>query len=289
MNEKLGNFPVLEEPTDYFKGIGQTQFATPTNILLYLRTTKDKLQQAALQNRSHHRHVLVFNLETQGHVHVNNRVLPLTPGQSLLILPYQFHHFSQLGSSNLNWLFCTFELTTTTFLEPLRNVVTETSKHTLRTRDELLNEWHRCNAPKSKGELQNEQLQASLIRVLLSLKQDQWAMRSDRLPEPRDSLLRSINRCMSEWKGRTVVVADLAEKFNLSESRLRVIFKQTAGIPLGRYLQNYRLNRAMALLRTTKLPITEIAEEAGFGSPQAFSRIFKKELGHTPRAYRQQR
>ncbi len=288
MNEKNNTYPILEEPTDYFKGIGHTQFATPTNILLYLRTTKDKLQQAALQNRSHHRHVLVFNLETEGHVHVNNRVLPLKPGQSLLILPYQFHHFSQLESPRLKWLFCTFELATTTFLEPLRNVVVDASEHTLRTRDELLDEWLRCKARPSKGVLQDEQLQATLIRVLLSLKQDQWAMRSDRVPEPRDSLLRNINRCMSEWKGRTVVIADLAEEFKLSESRLRVLFKQTAGIPLGSYIQNYRLNRAMALLRTTKLPIAEIAEEAGFGSPQAFSRIFKKELGHTPRAYRQQ-
>ena len=148
---------VLEEPTDYFKGIGHTQFATPSNILLYLRSTKDKLQQAALQNRSHHRHVLVFNLETEGHVHVNNRVLPLKPGQSLLILPYQFHHFSQLENPCLKWLFCTFELATTTFLEPLRNVVIEASEHTLCTRDELLDEWLHCTAATSKGELQNEQ------------------------------------------------------------------------------------------------------------------------------------
>ncbi len=288
MKKKNEHYPVLEEPTDYFKGIGHTQFATPSNILLYLRSTKDKLQQAALQNRSHHRHVLVFNLETEGHVHVNNRVLLLKPGQSLLILPYQFHHFSQLESPHLKWLFCTFELSTTTFLEPLRNVVIDASEHTLHARDQLLDEWLRCNAPASQSDLQNEQLQATLIRVLLSLKQDQWTMRPDRLPEPRESLLRNVNRCMSEWKGRTVVVADLAEKFNLSESRLRTLFKQTAGIPLGSYIQNYRLNRAMALLRTTKLPISEIAEEAGFGSPQAFSRIFKKELSHTPRAYRQQ-
>jgi len=289
MNEKSNDVPLLAEPTDYFKGIGHTQLATPTNILLYLRTSKDKLQQAALQNRSHYRHVLVFNLETEGHVHVNNRVLPLSPRQSLLILPYQFHHFSQMESPNLKWLFCTFELATTTFLEPLRNVVIDASEHSLCTRDELLDEWVRCTAPTSQSELQNEQLQATLIRTLLSLKQDQWAMSSDRMPEPRDSLLRSINRCMSEWKGRTVVVADLAEAFNLSESRLRALFKETAGIPLGSYIQNYRLNRAMALLGTTKLPIAEIAEEAGFGSPQAFSRIFKKEIGHTPRAYRQQR
>jgi len=91
---------------------------------------------------------------------------------------------------------------------------------------------------------------------------------------------------MAGWRGRTVVVADLAKATGFSESRLRVLFKDAAGIPLGSYIQNYRLNRAMALLRTSRLPIAEIAEEAGFGSPQAFSRIFKKATGKTPRAYR---
>jgi AraC-like DNA-binding protein len=42
----------------------------------------------------------------------------------------------------------------------------------------------------------------------------------------------------------------------------------------------------MALLRTTTLPIADIADEAGFGSPQAFNRIFKQKTGCTPRAYR---
>ena len=42
----------------------------------------------------------------------------------------------------------------------------------------------------------------------------------------------------------------------------------------------------MALLRTTALSIADIAAEAGFGSPQAFSRVFKKETGQTPRNYR---
>lgn len=91
---------------------------------------------------------------------------------------------------------------------------------------------------------------------------------------------------MAEWRGRTVVVADLADAMGYSESRLRVLFKETAGIPLGYYIQNYRINRAMNLLRSSDLSIADISEEAGFGSPQAFSRVFKKETGRTPRSYR---
>jgi AraC family transcriptional regulator len=276
------NYPVMEEPKDYFKGIGQAQLPTPTDILLFMRTSKEKLQQEALQNRSHHRFVLAFNLETTGHVHVDNRVMTFSPGQALLILPYQFHHFSQLASPRLHWLFCTFELKAETFLEPLRNRVLDSGKRTRQALDALLEEWRR-------DDLYEEQLQAALIRLLLILKQEDRAADTTLPAELHDSLPRTINRLMSERRGRPVIVADLAKEMNLSESRLRTLFKESAGIPLGSYIQNYRLNRAMALLRTTNLPICEIAEEAGFGSPQAFSRTFKRELGHSPRSYRNQR
>ncbi|RKX47547.1 MAG: hypothetical protein DRP64_00660 [Verrucomicrobia bacterium] len=279
-------YPVLEEPTDYFRGIGQSQLPAPTDILLFMRSTKEKLQQEALQNRSHHRFVLIFNQETKGYVHVNNRVLEFDPGQALLILPYQFHHFSQLASPQLHWLFCTFELNAEIFLEPLRNRVLDTGENVRHARNAFLEEWRRCIHPSSKGELQDEQVQAALVRLLLTLKQEEQNSDTSSPPEPRDSLLRTINRCMSERRGRTVAVADLAEELNVSESRLRTLFKEAAGIPLGRYIQNYRLNRAMGLLRTTRLPIGEIAEETGFGSPQAFSRVIKKETGQSPRTYR---
>jgi AraC-like DNA-binding protein len=278
MNEKLLQ---LAEPQDYFTGYGKNQLPTPTDVLLFLRTTKRKLQQEALQNRSHHRFVLACNLETSGHVHVDNLALPFNPGEAMLILPYQFHHFSLLDSSRLKWLFCTFELQPRTFLEPLRNRVIRIGEKTRFAYNELLEEWHQPHA-----ELQSAQLQTVLLHLLLSLKQDRQLTGTDLPPEPEDNLLRTVNRLMAEWRGRVVVVNDLAKEMGISESRLRVLFKEAAGIPLGSYIQNYRLNRAMALLHTSDLPIADVAEEAGFGSPQAFSRIFRKETGQTPRDYR---
>jgi len=286
MTDKEKRLRALLEPSDYFKGMGNTLFPVPTNVLLFRRTTKDKLQQAALQNRSHHRYVLIFNYETQGHIHVNNQMLSFSPGQSLLIFPYQFHHFSQLESDNLNWLFCTFELPETTFFEPLRNRVVETTAGTVGIRDELLKWWLYCAKAVSVLEEESAQLQTILLQLLLGLKKDQWISSSDHPPEPHQNLLRNINRCMSEWRGRPVGIGDLSDRLNISESRLRARFKESAGLSLGLYLRNYRLNRAMSLLRRSTLSIAEVAEEAGFGSPQAFSRIFKKEVGVSPRKYR---
>ncbi|MCC7300545.1 MAG: helix-turn-helix transcriptional regulator [Verrucomicrobia bacterium] len=276
----------LKEPTDYFKGIGKTKLPSPTDILIFSRSVKEKLQQEALQNRSHHRFVLAFNLQTRGHVNLNHLSLPFSPGQALLIHPYQFHHFSQLASAKLLWLFCTFELHNDQSLEPLRNRILEVSRRSIKARNALLEEWHLCSDITPDSELQDTQLQVALARLLICLKQDRQASAEDLPPEASDSFLRTINRLMTEWRGKTMVVADLAKALSLSESRLRAVFRETAGIPLGSYIQNYRLNRAMSLLRTTTLPVGDVAEESGFGSPQAFSRIFRKETGLTPRNYR---
>ena len=290
MKSKKRQYPELAEPEDYFKGVGNCELPTPTDILLFHRSTKEKLQQEALQNRSHHRFVLIFNIETEGNIQVDNHVYPLSPGQMMLVHPYQFHHFIQMSSSSLYWFFCTFELAEGRLLEPLRNQVVDAGENSARAFDLLLEEWECCSVQSSLcTDDQAGQLQSTLLCLLLSLKQDGQTASSVHPLETGNNLLRTINRLMSEWRGRTVTVSDLAEELDLSESRLRIQFKSATGITMGSYLRNYRLNRAMALLSTSKISIAEIAEEAGFGSPQAFCRIFKKEIGRTPRRYRLQR
>ncbi|MBL7077343.1 MAG: helix-turn-helix transcriptional regulator [Kiritimatiellae bacterium] len=279
----------IEEPRDYWAGIGDhTSLPIPTNALFFLRQTAQTLQQEALQNRSHHRFVLMFNMQAAGTVHVDHLLLPLQPGQALLVLPYQFHHFSHLASEQIEWLFCAFEMEEGTFLEPFRNRVVSPRRGSMQALNLLLTEWRRCRDSAGRGQMQEMQLQIVLLYLLISLRDDLQEQAFDLPPEPKGKLLRSVNRLMSEWRGRQVTTTDLAAELGLSASRLRAVFKETAGVSLGRYILNYRLNRAMALLRTSDLPIAEIAEEAGFGSPQAFSRIFKQKIGQTPRTYRRQ-
>ena len=181
----------LKEPNDYFKGVGNEELPSPKSILMFCRSSRDELQQNAVQNRSHHRFVLCLNLKTKGHIQINHLSHPFSPGQALLIHPYQFHHFAQLDSSQLEWLFCTFELESGGFLEPLRNRVVTMVPDVQDLIRQLLDRW--------RAEKDAQELQIALLRILLALKSEGQATRTDMppisvlLPGPRSTLFRSMS------------------------------------------------------------------------------------------------
>jgi AraC-like DNA-binding protein len=55
----------------------------------------------------------------------------------------------------------------------------------------------------------------------------------------------------------------------------------------GKWLLGKRLDYSAALLRTSKMNVTEIAFESGFEDVSHFSRVFKKRFGMPPMSYRQ--
>jgi len=65
-------------------------------------------------------------------------------------------------------------------------------------------------------------------------------------------------------------------------------FAALFGIGIHRYVQLVRLKRASYQLAFRAEPILEIALDAGYEGPEAFSRTFKQRFGQTPSAFRQQ-
>jgi AraC-like DNA-binding protein len=81
-------------------------------------------------------------------------------------------------------------------------------------------------------------------------------------------------------------IPELARAALTSEAHFIRTFKETFGETPHRYLQRRRLERAMALLRETDQPVTEICLDVGFTSLGTFSRTFTRVLGMSPTAYR---
>src|SRR3954453_7788307 len=106
-----------------------------------------------------------------------------------------------------------------------------------------------------------------------------------RMEAPSRRLLRARD-AMDRAYARPLDVAALAKIAMSSEAHFIRTFKQTFGETPHRYLQRRRLERAMALLRQTERPVTEICLDVGFTSLGTFSRTFTRVLGMSPTAYR---
>lgn len=79
---------------------------------------------------------------------------------------------------------------------------------------------------------------------------------------------------------------DIAENFNYHPYHLSRIFKEETGKTLHKYLMYYRLQIAKDYLLTTKYDISEIAWRSGFCSSAYFIKIFRENIGMTPKEYR---
>ena len=62
-------------------------------------------------------------------------------------------------------------------------------------------------------------------------------------------------------------------------------FKKSTGMTLREYVEEQRFQRAVNLLFSRDMTLSEIAYECGFSSQSYFSCVFKKRTGMTPRQY----
>ncbi|MEM7133762.1 MAG: AraC family transcriptional regulator [Chloroflexota bacterium] len=89
--------------------------------------------------------------------------------------------------------------------------------------------------------------------------------------------------------GERLTIDELAGVAGLSSYHFlrsfKALFKQTPHA----YLTQLRLDKAYSLLTETDIPITQIGLMVGFQSLPSFINRFRREIGISPRAYRQQR
>lgn len=77
-------------------------------------------------------------------------------------------------------------------------------------------------------------------------------------------------------------VRRLARVSCVSEAHFARSFAEAFGLPPHRYLLTRRIERAMALLRDTEQPITDVAFQTGWKSLGAFGRTFRDITGMSP-------
>ncbi len=99
-------------------------------------------------------------------------------------------------------------------------------------------------------------------------------------------LVRKAMAYLHENYAKPLTREAVARYVGVSEDYLTHCFQQELRMPPMTYLSRYRLNQAKTLLATGDKSVAQVAEATGFSGEVYFSRVFRREVGVAPGAYR---
>ena len=127
-------------------------------------------------------------------------------------------------------------------------------------------------------------VKASMLQLIFQLLQLQPGSAAADQPDTA-RLKRMIDYIQREY-AQPISVDQAAAAADCSASHFMRWFKDATGSSFVSYLNEYRLNEAARLLRSTDEKILSIANEVGFGTLSNFNHQFKEQYGITPTQYR---
>jgi transcriptional regulator GlxA family with amidase domain len=99
-------------------------------------------------------------------------------------------------------------------------------------------------------------------------------------------VFKAMMRFIQENYQEVITLDDIAASGNISKSLCNRLFHKFVGISPINYLLDFRVRKVAEYLRTTAMPLSDIAEITGFNGTSYMSEMFKKSLGVPPRVYR---
>jgi AraC-like DNA-binding protein len=78
---------------------------------------------------------------------------------------------------------------------------------------------------------------------------------------------------------------ELAKLANMSETKLKMLFRQVFGDSIYNYYQTARMEEAASMLRYPGVTVSQVGYQLGFSNLSHFSRLFAKHHGKTPKKF----
>ena len=125
-----------------------------------------------------------------------------------------------------------------------------------------------------------------LLTALWLLMQKNVSLPSQHPKSTKNIRMQKFLSYIEQHYAESISLEDLAYSAHVGKSECLRCFRNCLNISPYKYLLNYRLSKAVELLKTTDLPIGEISEKTGFHQMSYFGKCFREKTGFSPRAYR---
>lgn len=111
----------------------------------------------------------------------------------------------------------------------------------------------------------------------------------DSQEQKKDAHARAVREWCDRHFAEQVSLSDAAKSLFLSRAQMIRVFRQAYDETPYSYILRRRIETAKQLLRSTSLPLSEIAERLSFSDLHHFTHTFKRREGMSPGAYRKMR
>ncbi|MBR6890059.1 MAG: helix-turn-helix transcriptional regulator, partial [Clostridia bacterium] len=129
-----------------------------------------------------------------------------------------------------------------------------------------------------------QELEDVVFQILRQL-QDQHDQTQDQLSAKLEAVTHYIS---ANYYDQNLSVQMLADRFGLSLPYLSREFKNSKGIGVLNYINQYRIDKAKEiLLHDEDATLADVAQRVGYSSSQTLIRIFKRYAGVTPGQFRE--
>ncbi|MGP1433014.1 MAG: AraC family transcriptional regulator [Catonella sp.] len=238
-----------------------------------------------IQYRNYHTHnafEILFVLEGEAVLSLQNESVQLTPGKTVLINPYEPHEI-QVGKGFMVGLFLqvsrhfcrdyfpyfssiTFEYQTfDDNIADLKDVIVKTALCYLEA--------------KPLFEIELVSLVSNFLCLLIKhFKYYILDEHNHSIREKRNQRMKRITAYINDHYTESLRLSELAQMEQLTVTHISHLFKDYYGITFQDYLNNLRFEKAMTMILSTNLFQMEIALASGFSDAKYLSAIIKKGL-----------
>ena len=236
-------------------------------------------------HRSRVDYYMVYLVNGAGYYKINGEQRTVEGGSIILYQPHEEQDYYYLGEDNteLYWIHFTGN-SVVQLLESLeltnRNIFHVGIKTELiQLFEKIINEIH------IKNFRYHSVCIGYFINLLSMLSRELYSQREGAKPLKKSDIGQCILKMQMEYQ-YDHPVSYYAKSINLSVCRFIRKFKSVTNVPPLKYIEKIKMDKSKELLIDTDLTINEISDVVGYNDPFYFSKVFKRNTGLTPTAFR---